>query len=208
MAESPIPGTYTIHDTDSGQLLSYHWGNAYSNKVGSWTNMRGEFQKWYVKCYPGSSRHAIQNVRYKKYIGVNTDEDKHPYGVEEEDAAILELVHQSQNSYFDDVGSPLKPRPEATATPPVASPVASPVPQSNNLLSPDSGSLYTDDAHFYTDLLFNMPRSPFSRTQRIAALDWARKLGATNVPTMESFDECEGRLEAASGSNNNPPRNE
>lgn len=38
--------------------------------------------------------------------------------------------------------------------------------------------------------------------QRMAALDWARKLGATNVPTMESFDDCEKGLEAGqSGSN-------
>lgn len=41
-----------------------------------------------------------------------------------------------------------------------------------------------------------MPRSPFTRTQRAAALEWARKLGATNVPTLESFDECERRMEA------------
>ncbi|CUA68791.1 hypothetical protein RSOLAG22IIIB_03656 [Rhizoctonia solani] len=95
----------------------------------------------------------------------------------------------------DDAGSPLKPRPGASV------PTAT-VPESNNLLPPNSGSLYTDDAHFYTDMLFNMPRTPFTRTQRIAALDWARKLGATNVPTMESFDECERRLEAASGCNN------
>ncbi|KAL5632646.1 hypothetical protein ACGC1H_005558, partial [Rhizoctonia solani] len=95
----------------------------------------------------------------------------------------------------DDAGTPLKPRPGTTI------PVPS-TPQSNNLLPPNSGNLYTDDAHFYTDMLFNMPRTPFTRTQRIAALDWARKLGATNVPTMESFDECERRLEGASEGNN------
>ncbi|KAG8713076.1 hypothetical protein FRC11_013336, partial [Ceratobasidium sp. 423] len=95
----------------------------------------------------------------------------------------------------DDAGSPLKPRPETSIPAP-------PVPQPNNLLLTNSGSRYIDDAHFYTDLLFNMPRSPFNRTQRIAALDWARKLGAANVPTIESFDECERLLEAAPGSNN------
>ncbi|CEL62599.1 hypothetical protein RSOLAG1IB_04955 [Rhizoctonia solani AG-1 IB] len=35
------------------------------------------------------------------------------------------------------------------------------------------GSLYTNEAHLYTDMLFNMPRTPFTRDQRIAALDWA-----------------------------------
>ncbi|KDN45333.1 hypothetical protein RSAG8_04920, partial [Rhizoctonia solani AG-8 WAC10335] len=95
----------------------------------------------------------------------------------------------------DDAGTALKPRPE-NSTP------APSVPQPNNL-SPNSGNPYTDDVHFYTDMLFNMPRTPFTRAQRIAALDWARRLGATNVPTMESFDECERRLEAGSGSNSN-----
>ncbi|KAG8754163.1 hypothetical protein FRC11_006801, partial [Ceratobasidium sp. 423] len=52
-------------------------------------------------------------------------------------------------------------------------------------------------------MLFNMPRMPFTRDQRVAALDWARKLGAMNVPTIESFDECERRLEATMGSRNN-----
>lgn len=40
-------------------------------------------------------------------------------------------------------------------------------------------------------MLFNMPRTPFTRAQRIAALDWARKLGASNVPTIDSFEEYE-----------------
>lgn len=59
-------------------------------------------------------------------------------------------------------------------------------------------------------MLFNMPRSTFTRAQRAAALDWARKLGATNVPTLESFDECERRMEAGQGrvpDNNNLARN-
>ncbi|CAE6464250.1 unnamed protein product [Rhizoctonia solani] len=169
--------------------------------------------QWYVKRYPGSSRYAIRNVPYDKYVAIDTEADSEACGAEENGAAVLELEHQFQDSYLikltgtkyrlehpkvnivsegrmhttmrftdkdtlqgcvwrfekisDNAGSPLKPRPEATnTTPPV--PLA---PQSNNLLSPDSGSPYTDDAHFYTDLLFNMPRSPFSRTQRIAALD-------------------------------------
>jgi hypothetical protein len=51
-------------------------------------------------------------------------------------------------------------------------------------------------------MLFNMPRTPFTRDQRIAALDWARKLGATNVPTIQSFDERERRLGATVGNAN------
>ncbi|KAF8606783.1 hypothetical protein BDV93DRAFT_542430 [Ceratobasidium sp. AG-I] len=60
----------------------------------------------------------------------------------------------------------------------------------------DSDNLYADDAHFHTDMLFNMPRTPFTRTQRAAALEWARKLGAKNVPSLESLDECERRFKA------------
>ncbi|KAH7337008.1 hypothetical protein B0J17DRAFT_665816 [Rhizoctonia solani] len=44
-----------------------------------------------------------------------------------------------------------------------------------------------------------MPRAPFTRLQRIAALDWARKLGATNAPKIESFDEYERQLETTMG---------
>ncbi|KDN45338.1 hypothetical protein RSAG8_04925, partial [Rhizoctonia solani AG-8 WAC10335] len=98
----------------------------------------------------------------------------------------------------DDAGSILGPRcNKAIATPST--------PQANNILSLGSGSQYTDDADFHTDILFNMPRTPFTRTQRMAALEWARKLGAANVPTMESFDECEKQLEE---SNSNATQNE
>ncbi|CUA68790.1 hypothetical protein RSOLAG22IIIB_03655 [Rhizoctonia solani] len=94
----------------------------------------------------------------------------------------------------DYAGAPLIPKADQLAlTPPILS-TNDPSPRS-------SGRLYPDDAHLYTDMLFNMPRLPFTRDQRIAALDWARKLGATNVPTIESFDECERRLEAALGNN-------
>ncbi|KAH7337037.1 hypothetical protein B0J17DRAFT_452050 [Rhizoctonia solani] len=80
--------------------------------------------------------------------------------------------------------------------------------QPSALFPQGSDSLYTDDAHFHTDMLFNMPRAPFSRIQRIAALDWARKLGAPNVPTMESFDECERRLGAIPENNNDSGQND
>ncbi|CAE6448531.1 hypothetical protein ACGC1H_005555 [Rhizoctonia solani] len=93
----------------------------------------------------------------------------------------------------DDTGSMLRPRRNHSS-------IFSSEPQSNTSFQ-NPGSLYTDDAHLYTDMLFNMPRMPFTRDQRIAALDWARKLGATNVPTMESFDECERRLESRSNNN-------
>ncbi|CAE6448521.1 unnamed protein product [Rhizoctonia solani] len=55
--------------------------------------------KWYVKCYPGSSKYAIQDTSYKKYIAVVMDGDN-PYGVEEEDASALELEHQFQDFYL------------------------------------------------------------------------------------------------------------
>ncbi|KAF8606785.1 hypothetical protein BDV93DRAFT_520409 [Ceratobasidium sp. AG-I] len=64
------------------------------------------------------------------------------------------------------------------------------------IVSGSPNSPYIDDAHLHTDMLFNMPRHSFTRIQRAAALEWARKLGATNVPTLESFDECERQMEA------------
>ncbi|KAJ1303306.1 hypothetical protein OPQ81_011503 [Rhizoctonia solani] len=183
----------------------------------------------------------------QKYIAIGAD-GSGAHGVEEDDAAVLELEQLSPGSYQikltgtksylehpninstqdghtllcvhvkftdkvplqrhtwrferigDDTNGFLKSK--STSTPQI------PQPNRSNLLSPNSSSLYPDDAHFYTDLLFNMPRTPFTRTQRIAALDWARKLGATNVPTMEWFDECERRLEVAPESDNNPGQND
>ncbi|CAE6501953.1 unnamed protein product, partial [Rhizoctonia solani] len=72
-------------------------------------------------------------------------------------------------------------------------------PQLNVSSSRVSGRLYPDDAHLYTDMLFNIPRMSFTRDQRIATLDWARRLGASNVPTIESLDECQRRSEVALG---------
>lgn len=48
-------------------------------------------------------------------------------------------------------------------------------------------------------MLFNLPRNTFNRVQRAAVLEWARRIGATNVPTLESLDECERRMGAAQG---------
>ncbi|KAG8689633.1 hypothetical protein FRC11_001518 [Ceratobasidium sp. 423] len=253
---SLAPGTYLIHDTNSGQVLTYYPGGTYPNKVGSWRNHKEvSHRAWHVKRFPGSSKYALQNVKYNKYIAIGAEGVNAPCGAEEDGAAVLELEHQFHDFYLikmtgtkyrlehpkidvtsggniytvmkftdgealqgcvwrfekidDDAGTPLQARPEASVTtPPVAPAVARPTPQPSNPLPPNSDSLYTDDAHFYTDLLFNMPRTPFTRTQRLAALDWARKLGGTNVPTIESFEECQRRWEAASRSNNNPARSE
>ncbi|CAE6464270.1 unnamed protein product [Rhizoctonia solani] len=95
----------------------------------------------------------------------------------------------------DDAGSALAPRAGASTSAP-------PEPQPSLLPSQGSGRLYPDDAHLYTDMLFNIPRMPFNRDQRIAVLDWARRLGATKVPTIESLDKCERQLEAALGGSN------
>ncbi|KAF8606786.1 hypothetical protein BDV93DRAFT_520410 [Ceratobasidium sp. AG-I] len=66
----------------------------------------------------------------------------------------------------------------------------------NRIVSGDPDSPYVDDAHFHTDMLFNLPRIPFTRMQRAVVLEWARKMGTPNVPTLESLEECERRLEA------------
>ncbi|EUC63389.1 hypothetical protein RSOL_490640 [Rhizoctonia solani AG-3 Rhs1AP] len=226
------PGKYTIYDADTGRVLAYY--GFHGHVIGTW----GDHQ-WYVKCYPGSSMYAIQNVEYERYL-TSVDGGK-AHGVGEDDASILELEHQFQNFYLiklagtkcylvhpniksdehahtpvcfadrvtyqgcfwqfkrigDDTCSILRPRHSLPNSTPSVSPPTSLPPQ-------DLDSLYTNEAHFHTDMLFNMPRAPFSRIQRIAALDWARKLGATNVPTMASVDECERQLEAASRSNNSP----
>ncbi|CAE6437320.1 unnamed protein product [Rhizoctonia solani] len=62
----------------------------------------------------------------------------------------------------------------------------------------------TEDALFYTDALFNSRRTLFTRVQRRAILDWARRMGTTNVPTMESFDAYEKSLEADGPVGQNP----
>ncbi|KAG8680582.1 hypothetical protein FRC11_002265, partial [Ceratobasidium sp. 423] len=233
------PGTYMIHDTDSDWVLAYYSSNG---RIGTWSNCNAAYEKWHVKCYPGSSRYAIEDTGYKKYIAVAMDGDD-AYGVEEEGASALELEHQFQDFYLiklagttrylehpnvklegdhtmvnftdrvplqgctwrfqrigNDTGNILKPKRKNPSS-------ISSACQTNAALSQPSINPYTDDAHLYTDMLFNMPRMPFNRAQRIAALDWARKLGATDVPTIESFDECERQLEASHGNNTNTGRN-
>ncbi|KDN45336.1 hypothetical protein RSAG8_04923, partial [Rhizoctonia solani AG-8 WAC10335] len=183
------PGRYTIYDTDPGRVLAYYG----SHVIGTWGDHKVDFQRWYVKCFPGSSKYAMQNVQYERYLTMGVDGGS-AHGVEEEFWRFERIG--------DDTSSILKPRPSDPISTPSAFPTAT-----LDLFPQGSDSAYNDEAHFHTDMLFNMPRAPFSRIQRIAALDWARKLGATNVPTMASVDECERRLETASGSNNNPARN-
>ncbi|KIK90779.1 hypothetical protein PAXRUDRAFT_14152 [Paxillus rubicundulus Ve08.2h10] len=44
-------------------------------------------------------------------------------------------------------------------------------------------------AHFLTSLLFSSAHLPFSRTQKAAILNWAKELGASDVPTLYSFQK-------------------
>ncbi|CAE6458552.1 unnamed protein product [Rhizoctonia solani] len=186
-----IPGTYTIRDADSGRVIDYHCG---PNWIGTGEHHGGDNQKWRIKPYLSSSGYAIQNVMTSKYIPMKPDR-AYMSGVDEGDAAILDFEHQFQGFYLNDAGSTLQPRSNL--------PVPISAVSQSNTSSQSLRSLYTDDAHLYTDMLFNMPRVPFTRDQRVAALDWARKLGATNVPTIESFDECERRFEVTLENNNN-----
>ncbi|KAG2120872.1 uncharacterized protein F5147DRAFT_647271 [Suillus discolor] len=50
-------------------------------------------------------------------------------------------------------------------------------------------------AHFFTSLLFSSPRLPFSETQKKAILNWARSLGAQNVPSLGSMKKCHTYLD-------------
>ncbi|EUC63388.1 hypothetical protein RSOL_490630, partial [Rhizoctonia solani AG-3 Rhs1AP] len=83
-----VPGTYLIHDTDSGRILTYYGFDPFVNKIGTW---------WYVKCYSGGSTYAIQGIQEKKYMAVGAD-GCDACAMEEDGAAILEL-QQSNDSY-------------------------------------------------------------------------------------------------------------
>ncbi|KAI9463504.1 hypothetical protein HD554DRAFT_2124595 [Boletus coccyginus] len=59
-------------------------------------------------------------------------------------------------------------------------------------LSPDSPTYpWPTREHFLASLLFSSPRLPFSRLQKRAVLDWARELGARNVPSLYSLQRCD-----------------
>lgn len=47
---------------------------------------------------------------------------------------------------------------------------------------------------FLTDVLFSSPRLRFSDAQKSAVLDWATKLGATNVPSLYAIKKCQSEI--------------
>ncbi|CEL62598.1 hypothetical protein RSOLAG1IB_04954 [Rhizoctonia solani AG-1 IB] len=146
--------------------------------------------------------HQFQDFYLIKLIGKTTYLD-HPY-LELDDKytpasfsnkGTLKGCFWRFEKISDDSGGTLKRRANNFA--------CSSAPQTRAIFSQSLGSLYVDDAHLHTDMLFNMPRTPFTRDQRIAALEWARMLGASNVPSIHSFDECERRLGVLSTNTNN-----
>ncbi|KIJ04667.1 hypothetical protein PAXINDRAFT_22039 [Paxillus involutus ATCC 200175] len=59
-----------------------------------------------------------------------------------------------------------------------------------NKVSPDSPTYpWPTKAHFLTALLFNSPRLPFSDPQKKAILDWAKELGARDVPSLYALKQ-------------------
>ena len=48
-------------------------------------------------------------------------------------------------------------------------------------------------------LLFSSPRLPFSRLQKRAVLDWAKELGARNVPSLYSLQRCDEEVKKMVG---------
>ncbi|KAG2143512.1 uncharacterized protein EDB93DRAFT_1241410 [Suillus bovinus] len=54
-------------------------------------------------------------------------------------------------------------------------------------------------AHFITSLLFSSPRIPFSDSQKRAVLNWAKGLGATNVPSLGVMKKCHNYLDELVG---------
>ncbi|KAG1728357.1 hypothetical protein EDD22DRAFT_742551, partial [Suillus occidentalis] len=54
-------------------------------------------------------------------------------------------------------------------------------------------------AHFITSLLFSSPRIPFSDSQKRAVLNWAKELGAANVPSLGAMKKCHNYLDELVG---------
>lgn len=54
--------------------------------------------------------------------------------------------------------------------------------------------------HFITSLLFSSPRIPFSDSQKRAVLNWAKELGAANVPSLGAMKKCHNYLDELVGS--------
>ncbi|THG97865.1 hypothetical protein EW026_g4222 [Hermanssonia centrifuga] len=54
-------------------------------------------------------------------------------------------------------------------------------------------------AMFLTDALFSSPRLHFSEVQKTAVLDWAKHMGASDVPSLYSIKKCQERICAIVG---------
>lgn len=52
---------------------------------------------------------------------------------------------------------------------------------------------------FLTDLLFNCARIRFSQTQQHAILEWAKELGAKDVPTLSELHTYQKTMKAELG---------
>ncbi|KAG8927112.1 hypothetical protein FRC02_008455 [Tulasnella sp. 418] len=52
---------------------------------------------------------------------------------------------------------------------------------------------------FLTDLLFSSPRLRFSRAQKYAILNWAKELGAKDVPDLRQLERCHERIKKSVG---------
>ncbi|KAG2752138.1 hypothetical protein P692DRAFT_201687974, partial [Suillus brevipes Sb2] len=50
---------------------------------------------------------------------------------------------------------------------------------------------WPSQADFVTSLLFSSPHLPFSDAQKKAVLNWARELGAQNVPSLDATKKCQ-----------------
>ncbi|CCO37640.1 hypothetical protein BN14_11798 [Rhizoctonia solani AG-1 IB] len=200
------PGTYTIHDASSDRAIDY----GKSTRIGTWDSgyaLQNVLSDKYIPTKASGPdtfgvdegnagifnlEHQFRDIYLVKLVGSNVYLD-HPYVELEMKYVPVSFAKKDINTIkssfwrleriSDDVGSTLKPRPGKLLP-------------DHSIFQSDAwdsnlNSLYTDEAHLYTNMIFNMPYTPFTRDQRIVALDWARKLGANNVPTIESLDECE-----------------
>ncbi|KAG0693799.1 hypothetical protein DFH29DRAFT_774696, partial [Suillus ampliporus] len=65
-----------------------------------------------------------------------------------------------------------------------------------NTITPDSPTYpWPSKADFVTALLFSSPRLPFSDTQKKAVLNWAKELGARDVPSLYATKKCQTFVE-------------
>ncbi|KAG2087605.1 uncharacterized protein F5147DRAFT_588044 [Suillus discolor] len=64
------------------------------------------------------------------------------------------------------------------------------------IVSVSQPNTYIPVKHFFTSLLFSSPQLPFSETQKKAILNWARSLGAQNVPSLGSMKKCHTYLDS------------